>query len=161
MSDKIYIPKNYEVEDCFIEVIKEIPTKDKEGEENGCVYPLVNVLMPGTLPIQLVYITYCNPGKVKGPHMHTLPKYDRFICIDGRCVIVVRNEQTGKTKEFFLGNGYSATEDLLTIPPFNSHAIVSKEGCSILSICNEGYYPGHYNQIEVEFKGYNWNQWLQ
>ncbi len=161
MSERISIPKNYEVEDCSIEVIKEIPTKDKNNKDNGCIYPIVNTLVPGTLPINLVYFTYCKPGMVKGPHMHLPPKYDRFICTDGGCVIIVRNEQTGKISKFHLGNVYSSTEDMLTIPPYNSHAIVSREGCYVLSICNEGYYPGHYNQIETEYEGYDWKQWLK
>ena len=159
MNEQIIIPKNYEVEQCRLIQNYKIPTYDKSKNNNGCVLPLVNTLIPETKNIKLVYLTYCNPGLVKGPHMHTPPKYDRFVSVNGKCVVITRNEQTKELSEFILGEegGYI---DLLLIPPYNSHAIVSKEGCCVLSICNEGYYPGHYNQIETEYEGYNWNKWL-
>jgi len=157
LKEKIIIPKNYEVEDCvYIQTsLDTVHTYDKEKRRNGSLVPLVNTLIPGTKPVELVYLTYCDAGSVKGPHMHLPPKYDRFICIKGECGVVIRNEQTKKIEEWRMRK-----DDMLLIPPYNSHAIVSKEGCCVLSICNEGYYPGHYNQIETEYKGYDWNQWL-
>jgi len=161
LNEQIIIPKNYEVENPFCTTLEKIPTKDKKGNENGNVIPIVNTLIPETLPIKLVYFTQCKAGCIKGPHMHTPPKWDRFICVQGGCIVVTKNEQTGKISEFMIGEWFANENTMITIPPFNSHAIVSKMGCVVLSICNEGFYPGHYNQIETEYEGYDWSGWIQ
>jgi dTDP-4-dehydrorhamnose 3,5-epimerase-like enzyme len=134
-----------------------IDTSDKDGKPNGSVYPMVNTLIPEQLGVELVYSTTCLPGSVKGPHVHFPPKHDRFVCVEGSCVVVTRNEQTLQISEWILGK---RMQSILLIPPYNSHAIVSSEGCTVLSICNQGFYPGHYNQMDTEYEGYDWDQWL-
>jgi len=135
-----------------------IDTESKEGKYNGYVRPIVNELIPGTQPIVMAYLTYCAPGSIKGPHMHYAPKEDRFVCVEGECVVVCRSERGGdEMYEFIL----DADDQMVIIPPDTSHAIVSKDGALVLSLPNEGYYPGHYNQIESQYHNYDWSKWLK
>jgi dTDP-4-dehydrorhamnose 3,5-epimerase-like enzyme len=147
------------VPDCSILSIGTINTKDKAGQYNGYLLTLVNQYEPGTVPIEQVYITVCEPGDVKGPHMHYPPKYDRFYCIEGSAAIVCRSEHTGKISEFVL---VAFDKQLLLIPPLNSHSIVAlnNQRASILSIPSEGFNPSEpYNQIETKYDGYDWTKW--
>jgi len=137
-------------EDAFLINPEQIPTYNKKNKENGCVFPLVNTAIPNVCPIELVYITTCASMMVKGPHVHSPPKIDKFVCVSGECLVVTRNEETGKVQSFFLND---TCFSLIVIPPGNSHLITSCGGCTVLSICSEKYYPGHYNQEETKLDG--------
>lgn len=140
--------------DSYRVFVERIQTKDPKGLENGAVFPLVNIAIPETIPVELIYLTTCEPGAIKGPHVHAPPKTDRFVCVSGSCLIVCRNEETG---DFTLWNVDEFNPCLIVIPPGNSHGIVcGEEGATVLSICNERYYPGHYNQEEVEWDEDQW-----
>lgn len=135
-----------------------IGTFDKNKMINGYVETLVNEHEEGTLPIEQVYITSCNPGTVKGPHVHSGKKWDRFICITGSGVIVCKNHETEEIFEFEVEENDG---QIIHCPPGISHALVSKEGIRLISITTEGFDKGKsYNQKETEYDGYNWSKWL-
>lgn len=145
---------------CSILPVGRIPTRDANKKENGCLLTLVNIHDPGTLPIEQVYITICEAGDVKGPHMHAPPKHDRFYCIEGKAALVCRDESTGVIQEFTL---QAFDRQVLLIPPLHSHAIVALEGrrAVVLSMPNEGYNPHEpYNQTETCYDEYDWSKWL-
>ncbi len=143
--------------DCYIQPAGKIFTKNKAGEQNGYLLTLANEHTED-LPIEQVYITVCAPRDIKGPHMHEPPKTDRFYCIQGKCAIVCRNEDTKEYQEFILSE---FDNQVLVIPPRNSHAIVSVDGyVKVLSMPSEGYIPGQpYNQTETTYDGYDWDKW--
>lgn len=147
----IEIPEGFKVEDCSIQKLSVIETRDQDGTLNGSLFNIVNPNLLDVLPIGQVYMTICEPSKIKGPHMHFAPKTDRFFCVRGVVEIICRNEQTMKMFHFYL-NMFDNL--LLTIPPFNSHAIrnLSNSDSMVLSIPTEGYDPNKpYNQIETSF----------
>ena len=137
MSTGISIPPSHLVEECILYNLEIISTKGQNNLVNGDIASMINIAIPGTLPVELVYIIRCTPGSIKGPHVHLPPKWDRFSCVKGTAIIVCRNEQTGIIKEYRL---YDEKPNLLVIPPYNSHAVCSKHGCTILSICSERYH---------------------
>jgi dTDP-4-dehydrorhamnose 3,5-epimerase-like enzyme len=155
----IKIPAGHNVPDAYIQPLWIIDTKDPTSREhNGYLRNIVNPNLGEEFQIGQVYATYCLPSKVKGPHVHWGQKTDRFYCIGGRACVVCRNEQTQEYSEFFLE---SYDEQLLIIPPYNSHAIVALDAIAavVLSIPTEGYKPGEtYNQIETEYSGYDWSR---
>jgi len=147
MTTKIIIPQGYIVKPAYIISLDSIPTS-KDSISNGSVIPILNIAIPDTRPIELAYLTTCLPNSVKGPHVHTGDKLDRFMCVRGFCKVSTRNEQTFEKQSFYLCEDIPA---LLYIPPYNSHAIDSMSGATILSLCTERYYPGHYNQVDVDW----------
>ena len=137
-----------------------IATHDKDKRPNGYLLTLANI-HEGALPIEQVYITVCDPGDVKGPHMHEGDKHDRFYCIEGRAVVVCRNEETGQIDEFLLE---ALSNNYLLIPPYNSHAVVALDGkrAVVLSMPSEAYSPGKpYNQTETSYDSFDWVQCLK
>jgi dTDP-4-dehydrorhamnose 3,5-epimerase-like enzyme len=139
-----------EVQDPYLTELHYIYTKDSKGNHNGGVMNVVNQHLDG-YPIEQVYMTFCEPNMIKGPHMHTGMKIDRFYCIQGKASIRCRNEKTGV---FFLFELEALDKQLLVIPPYNSHQIIESNGeeCIILSMPTEGYNPDQpYNQIETEY----------
>lgn len=145
---------------CYIKRVNLIDTYNQQGQQNGYLLTLVNLFdPPDEAPIEQVYITCCAPKDIKGPHLHRPPKTDRFYCIEGRCVVVCRDEATQVYQEFVLS---AFDEQLLIIPPNNSHAFVALgyTPAMILSIPTEGYHPGKpYNQLETEYQDYDWTKW--
>jgi len=148
-----------EVKNSFLKNIRTIDTYNKNKEWNGCLLTLVNMNEPGTAKIDQVYITMCKANDIKGPHMHRGIKMDRFYCIEGKVAVVCRNEETKEMSEYVLE---AFDDQLLIIPPWNSHALVALDGqkAAVLSIPTEGYNPNFpYNQTETEYKDYNWEKW--
>lgn len=147
------------MESSYVRKLKVIPTFDGD-HLNGCVLPVVNIHEENTPPIEQVYITRCDTHEKKGPHMHTGEKEDRFYCIQGHVVVVCRNEETQEITEYVLD---ALDDQLLIIPPYNSHALVAlyANPASVLSMPNEGYKEDEeYNQIETQYEGYDWTKWL-
>ncbi len=88
--------------------------------------------------------------------MHWAPKEDRFVCVRGEGTLLTRNEQTGNVRAFLLAE----FETLIIIPPYNSHMIMSRLGCTILNICSEPYDDSKpYNQLETSFDDLELSQW--
>ena len=147
--------------DCKLIKLKKVYTKDKQNNHNGVVIPILNQHEEGTLPIEQVYLTTCLPEMVKGPHVHSGNKHDRFYCVKGMVVVVCRNEETQRITEFILDSHIS--NQYLLIPPNNSHALLnlsSTELAVVLSMPNEGYEEDKpYNQTETEYEGYDWEKW--
>lgn len=136
-------------------------TNHESGTTNGFVMPVVNEHEAGTEPIEQVYITAASPGARKGPHLHTGRKQDRFLCLQGECVIVCRNEQTYEYFEFKLEG---IDDNLVVIPPYVSHAILplGRNLVYVLSMPSEGFVKGQpYNQEETVYTDYDWSKWWQ
>ena len=153
MKTRISIPERVIVEDSCLVQLEKIETKDCNGHSNGWVRPIQNALIPGIEPIMMVYMTHCEPGAIKGPHVHFRDKLDRFVLLEGSCIVATRNEQTLQHRVYVFKH---PVVDLLMIPSYNSHIVYSKDGATLLSLPNEGYYPGHYNQEDLEWEGYDW-----
>lgn len=67
-----------------------IETKDTQGNVNGWLSPIWNVL--DGPPVDQVYLTVISPGAVKGPHLH-LKRRGLFKVIIGPVLLVIRNKQ--------------------------------------------------------------------
>jgi len=138
--------------------VEYVTTYNKDKGSNGWLHLLVNEHNEEELPIEQVYLTYCSPGEVKGPHVHRGKKCDRFYCIQGSAVLVCRDEETQQIYEFHMEacDGF-----VIYIPADVSHGIVSKDGATLVSMPTEGFRKDkEYNQEETTYEGYNWNRWL-
>lgn len=145
---------------CSLVDVNLINTTDKNNIYNGDVITIVNEHETNTPPIEQVYLTTCLPKMVKGPHVHSGDKYDRFYCIEGEVVAICRNEETQEISEFVLKQ---FAGQYLLIPPNNSHALLNTQDtiAIVLSMPSEGYRTDKpYNQRETDYEGYNWNKLL-
>ena len=143
----------------FIKKTGFIRTFDKDKQPNGYLDLLVNEHDEDEEPIEQAYLTTCYAGEIKGPHMHKGTKCDRFYCVRGSCVLVCRDEDTKKIYEFKM-RAYDT--NIVYVPPFTSHGIVSKYDATLLSLTTSGFKKDQpYNQVETIYEGYDWDQWLK
>ena len=81
-------------------------TKDRKGKPNGSLIPIYNMhdgfVAPENYPKQ-VYLTICDVGAVKGPHLHK-KRWGLFTCIRGNVRIVARTDHG--YEEYFSGEDY-------------------------------------------------------
>jgi dTDP-4-dehydrorhamnose 3,5-epimerase-like enzyme len=81
-------------------------TKDDDGHPNGFLIPIFNIhddfVSPENKP-QQVYLTVCEAGKVKGPHLH-LKRCGFFTCVRGNIRVVARTPSG--YEEYFSGEDY-------------------------------------------------------
>jgi len=83
-----------------------IVTRDKSGNRNGFLVPIYNIhdnfISAENSPKQ-VYITVCDIGQVKGPHLH-LKRWGFFTCIRGNIRVIARTDNG--YEEYFSGEDY-------------------------------------------------------
>ena len=81
-------------------------TKNRFNKPNGFLVPIFNVfdgfISSENFPKQ-VYITVCDVGEIKGPHLHK-KRWGFFTCIKGNAKIIAKTE-TGY-EEYFTGEDY-------------------------------------------------------
>lgn len=128
-----------------------IPTKDREGKANGFLIPIFNV-HEGFLPEEnypkQVYLTVCDPGQVKGPHLHH-KRWGHFTCIRGNLRIVVRVESG--YEEYFSGEKYGFAT--IVVPPGIPAALqnIGSEPAYILNMPSPAWHPKDQDEHAVEF----------
>lgn len=70
-------------------------TRNTAGDPNGWLVPIYNLhdgfVAPENQPHQ-VYLTVCDVGEIKGPHLH-LKRWGFFTCIRGNIRVVARTDQ--------------------------------------------------------------------
>jgi len=128
-----------------------ITTKDSDGQPNGYLIPIFNehdgFLVKEDIPKQ-VYLTVCEPGKIKGPHLH----YKRrgvFTCIQGDIRIVVKTV-TGY-QSYFSGENYDYTT--VEVPPGIPAALqnISSKPALILNMPSPAWQPHDQDEHDVVF----------
>lgn len=93
-------------------------TKSANGSANGFLIPIYNIhdgfISPAQQP-QQVYLTVCDVGKIKGPHLH-LKRWGFFTCIRGNIRVVART--ASGYEELFSGedHGFATIEVPAGIP---------------------------------------------
>jgi dTDP-4-dehydrorhamnose 3,5-epimerase-like enzyme len=110
--------------------LKKIPTRDEDGNPNGFVVPIWNVLENDYRPAQ-VYLTAVAPGSVKGPHLHKV-RTGRFVCVSGNVRIVTRVGDN--YREYWTGEdcGYA----LVTVPTGVPAAIYNRSSDKTALVLN-------------------------
>lgn len=132
-----------------------IPTRNKEGEKNGFLIPIINILDgfidPEEWPKQ-VYCTVASPGEIKGPHLHK-ERYGLFTCIRGNIKIVTRED--GDYKEYFSGEDHSFRT--IYVPAGIPSALVniSREDAYILNMPCPSWSAENPDDWPVTFDGYS------
>ena len=131
------------IKDCKI-----IETKDHDGNHNGRLIEIINILTPfmkGNPAIEQAYITVCDPGKTKGLHLHQ-KKEDRFCIIRGKATIALYTptdlELVPLTDEKL---------QVIIIPPKIAHGIkcIGNKPCWILNCPSKAYNPKDPDQLEI------------
>jgi len=83
-----------------------ILTRDGKGNINGFLIPIYNnhddFIQDSNSPKQ-VYLTVCDPGQIKGPHLH-MKRWGFFTCIRGNIRIIVQSKDGYET--YFSGEDY-------------------------------------------------------
>ena len=90
-------------------------TKDRNGSANGFLIPVFNVhdgFVPSENHPQQIYLTVCDPGSIKGPHLH-LKRWGLFTCIQGNIKIIVR--EGNEYQFYYSGKDYEYAT--IEVPP--------------------------------------------
>lgn len=126
-------------------------TKDKSGDTNGFLIPIYNVhdnfVSVEHLPMQ-VYLTVCDIGAVKGPHLH-FKRWGYFTCIKGDIRVVVR--VNGVYEEYFSGVNYDYAT--IEVPPGTPAAIqnIANEQSYVINTPSPAWHIDDQDENTVEF----------
>jgi dTDP-4-dehydrorhamnose 3,5-epimerase len=101
-----------------------------------------------------VYVTVCNPGYVKGWHLHR-KQTDNFVVVKGNgrvglCDMRAGSRTKGEVMEFTLGEG---SDLLVTIPPGVAHGIecIGAEPCYLINTPTEPYNQKEPDEVRLPF----------
>jgi dTDP-4-dehydrorhamnose 3,5-epimerase len=106
---------------------------------------------------KMVYVSYVNPGEIKGPHLHTR-RDSYFVCISGKVVFIAKDS-----------DGYheilsSEEEPILIHIPKNcpsAHINISDKKSAVLALANPAWKPGDDEMKNVTFDDYDWKKWFK
>jgi dTDP-4-dehydrorhamnose 3,5-epimerase-like enzyme len=126
-------------------------TKDKKGSTNGFLIPIYNVhddfVSEDHTPKQ-VYVTICDVGSIKGPHLH-LKRWGYFTCIKGNVRVIVRNN--GIYEDYFSGEDYDYAT--IEIPPGTPAAIhnIAEEQSYVINTPSPAWHIDDQDEHPIEF----------
>jgi len=107
---------------------------------------------------KMVYVSYVNPGEIKGPHLHTI-RDSYFVCVLGKVVFIVKDSD-GNYREIIS----SEDEPVLVQIPKNypsAHINLSNDKSAVLALANPAWKPGDNEMKNVSFDDYDWNKWVK
>ena len=128
-----------------------IVTRDQCGNENGFLIPVYNIhdgfIAAENIPKQ-VYITVCDVGQVKGPHLH-MKRWGFFTCIRGNIRVIAKTEDG--YKEYFSGEDYEFAT--IEIPAGTSAAIqnIANEPSYVVNMPSPAWHIDDQDEHPVEF----------
>ena len=129
-------------------------TKNRFGKSNGFLIPIFNVhdgFIAGENSPQQVYLTVCDVGEVKGPHLHK-KRWGFFTCIQGDIKVVARTE--AGYEELYSGEHH----DFATIEvPAGTPSALQNIGDSpayILNMPSPAWHPDDQDEHAVTFDDY-------
>lgn len=128
-----------------------ISTRNSNGNSNGFLIPIYNVhddfISEDHQPKQ-AYLTVCDVGAVKGPHLH-LKRWGYFTCIKGNIRVIVRIN--GVYEEYFSGENYDYTT--IEIPPGTPAAIqnIADEQSYVINTPSPAWHIDDQDEHSVEF----------
>jgi dTDP-4-dehydrorhamnose 3,5-epimerase len=100
---------------------QKILSKNLNGNNNGFLIPIYNqhdgFVEKNNSPKQ-VYVTVCDVGEIKGPHLHK-KRWGFFTCIQGNIRVIVKTEKG--YEEYYSGEDYEFTT--IEVPPGTPAAI--------------------------------------
>jgi dTDP-4-dehydrorhamnose 3,5-epimerase len=100
---------------------QKILSKNLNGNSNGFLIPIYNqhdgFIEKNNSPKQ-VYVTVCDVGEIKGPHLHK-KRWGFFTCIQGNIRVIVKTEKG--YEEYYSGEDYDFVT--LEVPPGTPAAI--------------------------------------
>lgn len=126
-------------------------SKDIHGNVNGFLIPIYNIhdgfIEEGNSPKQ-VYLTVCDVGKIKGPHLHKR-RCGHFTCIRGNIRVIVRNENG--YEYYFSGEDYEFAT--IEVPPGTPAAIqnISDEPAYIINTPSPAWHVNDQDEHPVVF----------
>ena len=126
-------------------------TRNSNGNINGFLIPIYNVfdnfVFEDHCPKQ-VYLTVCDVGAVKGPHLH-LKRWGYFTCIKGNIRVVVRIN--GAYENYFSGSNYDYAT--IEIPPGTPAAIqnIADEQSYVINTPSPAWHIDDQDEHAVEF----------
>ena len=128
-----------------------IPTRAQAGHVNGFLIPIYNEhdgFLDGENAPKQVYLTVCDPGQVKGPHLH-YKRRGLFTCIRGNLRIIVRTD--AGYEEYFSGEAYDFAT--IEVPPGTPAALqnIGPEACYVLNTPSPAWRPDDQDEHEVTF----------
>ena len=128
-----------------------ISTKSSSGDSNGFLIPIYNIhdgfVSEKQHPKQ-VYVTVCDIGAVKGPHLH-LKRWGYFTCIKGNIRVIVCVD--GDYEDYFSGEDYDFAT--IEIPPGTPAAIqnIANERSYVINTPSPAWHIEDQDEHSVEF----------
>lgn len=107
---------------------------------------------------KMVYVSYVNPGEIKGPHLHT-KRDSYFVCVEGKVVFIAKDND-GSYHEIIS----SEEEPVLIQIPKNypsAHINISNKKSAVLALASTAWKPGDNEMKNVTFDDYDWKKWFK
>ena len=142
----------------FYTMLEQHPTKDIiDGHINGSLTVIWrdwDKIIEN--PPKMVYVSSVEPGKVKGPHIHT-KRNSFFVCIHGKVVFIIRK----KNGEYVEIESSEDDPTMIFIPKNHpsAHLNLSKNISRVLTLADLSWKPNDNEMINLEFTDYDWNKW--
>lgn len=132
-------------------------TKNRFGKPNGFLIPIFNIhdgFIPSEHLPQQVYLTVCEVGEVKGPHLHR-KRRGFFTCIRGDVKIVAKTEDG--YEEYFSGEHHEFAT--IEVPPGIPSALqnIGDEAAYILNTPSPAWRVDDQDEYEIVFEGYSFS----
>jgi len=128
-----------------------IATKDSEGNINGFLIPIYNIhdgFIAGTNSPKQVYLTVCNAGQIKGPHLH-MKRWGFFTCVRGNIRIIVKTNNG--YEDYFSGEDYEFAT--IEVPAGTPAAIqnIADEPAYVLNMPSPAWHVDDQDEHPVTF----------
>ncbi len=107
---------------------------------------------------KMVYVSYINPGEIKGPHMHT-KRDSYFLCTSGKVVFIAK-DLDGHYHEIQSGDD----EPVLVQIPKNfpsAHINISDKKSAVLALASVAWRPNDNEMLNITFDDYDWKKWFK
>ena len=138
--------------------LENIQTRNVSTKEiNGRFIPLYRDWENKIEQPQFVYMSACEVGEVKGPHLHRL-RHANFACVKGS-VVFITQEPTGYCETIVTATEPKTIHIEPNIPC--AHINIGFEEAIIINICSPAWKPDNQDSENVKFEGYDWFKWVE
>jgi dTDP-4-dehydrorhamnose 3,5-epimerase len=137
--------------------LEQIKTKDvRDGHQNGVFVPVWRDWdKEYEKEPQMVYVTTCFPGEVKGPHLHK-ERWSYLTVLKGKVVFIVKIDQ--EFREYIIDESKPQT---IVIPAGipQAHINLANEDAIVINLCNPAWHPERQDNYTTDYGDYDFSKW--
>jgi dTDP-4-dehydrorhamnose 3,5-epimerase len=104
---------------------------------------------------QMVYVTTCFPGELKGPHLHK-QRWSYLTVLSGTVVFIVRVGD--EFREFVLSSEKPQTIVIPAGVP-QAHVNIGEGDAIVMNLCNPAWRPDNQDNYTADYGDYDFGKW--